>query len=215
MLFRAHPNSMCLSVAGVFRLIYVVLRPFVALIEEASRLLLRSANDRALTARLFGNRQEMRAVMQEAAQNFTRGEHAMINRVLDLQNLTVSQIAIPLARVIAVESAAPLAGVLTLAREKNLSRFPVWETLNSRRRVAGLLNVGPLLFRAELDAQRPASAYMEPALFMNENLRLEDALRRMQRGGQQLAIILTRDGREIGIITMEDILKVMFGEMKL
>ena len=50
---------------------------------------------------------------------------------------------------------------------------------------------------------------------MDENLRLEDALRRMQRGGQRLAIILGRDGREVGILTMEDILKVMFGEMKL
>ena len=81
--------------------------------------------------------------------------------------------------------------------------------------MAGLLNLGPLLFREGLDLQRPASAYMEPALFMNENLRLEDALRRMQRGGQPLAIVLTRDGREMGIVTMEDILKVMFGEMKL
>ena len=215
MLFRAHPNSMCLSVAGVFRLIYVALRPFVALIEEASRLLLRSANDQALTVRLFGNREEMRAVMQEAAQNFTRDEHAMINRVLDLQNITVSQIAVPLARVIAAECSTPLSGMLTLAREKNLSRFPVWETPDGRRRVAGLLNLGPLLFREGLDLQRPASAYMEPALFMNENLRLEDALRRMQRGGQQLAIVLTRDGREMGLVTLEDILKVMFGEMKL
>ena len=55
------------------------------------------------------------------------------------------------------------------------------------------------------------------------NLRNEDGLRkrsnwvcrRMQRGGQRMAIILARDGRELGIVTVEDILKVMFGEMKL
>jgi len=215
MIFRAHPNSMCLSVAGIFRLIYIALRPFVSLIEEGSRLMLRSAQGGVLTARLFGNREEMRAVMQEAAQNFTGSEHAMINRVLDLQNLTVSQIAIPLARVIAVEAAQPLSGMLALAREKNLSRFPVWGVPDVRRRMAGLLNIGPLLFRDNLDLEGPASAYMEPALFMDENVRLEDALRRMQRGGQYLAIILSRDGRELGIVTMEDILKVMFGEMKL
>jgi CBS domain containing-hemolysin-like protein len=215
MLFRAHPNAMCLYVARCFRLIYVALRPFVSLIEEGSRWLLRSPKGQALTVRLFGNREEMRAVMQEAAQNFSRGEHAMINRVLDLQNITVSQIATPLARVLAVESTQSLASVLKLAQEQNLSRFPVRETTGGRRRLAGLLNIGPLLFREDLDRQRPASAYLEPALFMDESLRLEDALRRMQRGGQHLAIILTRDGREMGIVTMEDILKVMFGEMKL
>jgi len=215
MLFRAHPNSMCLSVAGVFRWIYLALRPFVSLVEGGSRRLLHLTKGRALAVRLFGNREEMRAVMQEAAQTFTRHEHAMINRVLDLQNLTVSQIAVPLAKVTGVEAARPLAEVLVLAREKKLSRFPVWETLAGRRRIAGLLSVGPLLFREGLDLERPAAAYMEPALFLDEGLRLENALRRLQRGGQRLAIILARDGREMGIVTLEDILKVMFGEMKL
>jgi len=56
---------------------------------------------------------------------------------------------------------------------------------------------------------------MEPALFLDDTTRLEIALRRMQRGGQRMAIILARDGRETGLITLEDILKVMFGEMKL
>ena len=56
---------------------------------------------------------------------------------------------------------------------------------------------------------------MTPALFMDEDMRLEVALRRMQRAGQRLAIVLARDGDEIGIVTLEDILKVMFGEVKL
>jgi CBS domain containing-hemolysin-like protein len=202
-------------VAGLFRLIYLILLPCVSLVEEGSRLLLRWTKGRALTVRLFGNREEMRAVMQEAAQAFTRDEHAMINRVLDLQNLTVSQIAIPLAKVTGVEATLPLAKVLALARELNRSRFPVWEVLPGGRRISGLLSVGPLLYRDDLDLQRPASAYLEPALFLDESLRLEDALRRMQRGGQRLAIILARDGREMGVVALEDILKVMFGEVKL
>jgi len=215
MLFRAHPNSFCLAVAGVFRVIFVALRPFVSLVEEGSRLLLHFTKGQARTARLFGNREEMRAVMQEAAQTFTRDEHAMINRILDLQNLTVARILVPLARVTGIETTLPLEAVLALAREKNLSRFPVWETLPNRRRIAGLLYVGPLLFREGLDRQRPAADYMEPALFLDVSTRLEIALRRMQKGGQRMAIILDRDGRETGIVTLEDILKVMFGEMKL
>ncbi len=56
---------------------------------------------------------------------------------------------------------------------------------------------------------------MTPALFMDEDVRLEIALRRMQRAGQRLAIVLARDGGEAGIVTLEDILKLMFGEVKL
>jgi len=46
-------------------------------------------------------------------------------------------------------------------------------------------------------------------------MRLEDALRRMQRSGQRLAIVLARDRRELGIISLQDVLRVMFGEMSL
>jgi CBS domain containing-hemolysin-like protein len=75
--------------------------------------------------------------------------------------------------------------------------------------------VGPLLFRDDLDLQKTVAGHMTPALFLGEDTRLEIALRRMQRAGERLAVILTRDGREIGVVTLEDILKTMFGEMKL
>ena len=101
------------------------------------------------------------------------------------------------------------------AREKNVSRLPVWETRDGRRRIAGLLAVNTWLFSTMLDLQNPASMHMTPALFMEEDVRLEIALRRMQRAGQRLAVVLARDGSEAGIATLEDILKLMFGEVKL
>jgi len=104
---------------------------------------------------------------------------------------------------------------LALAREKDLSRMPVWELREGLRRVAGLLDIGPLLYRESLNLDQPCSAYMTPAVFVNEGVRLEVALRLMQRGGQRMAIVLARGRTEIGIVAVKDILKVMFGEMKL
>jgi CBS domain containing-hemolysin-like protein len=87
--------------------------------------------------------------------------------------------------------------------------------LRDGRRIAGLLAVNALLFSDALDLQSPAALHVTPALFMEEDVRLEVALRRMQRAGQRLAIVLARDGSEAGIVTLEDILKLMFGEVKL
>ena len=215
MLFRAHPNQLCLAAAGVFRPVHFVLRPLVWLMKAASTTLLSWTGGRAFTGRLFGNREEMRAVMQESAQALTSDERAMVNRVLDLQNFTVRQIATPLAQTVAVEAQTPVRDVLALAREKKLSRLPVWETRDGRRRIAGLLALDVLLFRGDLDLEKSASASMAPALFVDEGMRLEIALRLMQRAGHRLAIVLGRDRRETGIVSLEDILKVMFGEVKL
>lgn len=215
MLFRAFPNQLCLSAARVFRLVYILLSPLVLVVEDLSKMALRWTGGRVFTGRIFGNREEMRAVMQESSQALTSDERVMINRVLDLQKFTASQIATPLAQIVTVEAETLVGDALQLAREKNFSRLPVWETRDGRRRIAGLLMLGRLLFSPALDLQDAASRHMTPALFFGEDTRLEVALRRMQRAGERLAVVLARDGREIGVVSLEDILKVMFGEVKL
>jgi len=85
----------------------------------------------------------------------------------------------------------------------------------SRSRLAGLLDIRPLVYRETLDVEKPVSAYMLPAVFINEGVRLEVALRLMQRAGQRTAIVLSRERKEMGVVKLKDILKVMFGEMKL
>jgi CBS domain containing-hemolysin-like protein len=215
MLFRALPNTLCLGTANIFRLFYYVLSPLVAVVEGVSNTILRWTGGRAFTGQLFGNREEMRALMQESARAFTGDERAMINRVLDLQNLTARQIATPLARIATVQKETLIREVMALAREKKFSRFPVWEKRDGRQRIAGLFTLGPLLFRQDLDPAKPVSMHMTPALFVNENMRLDIALRLMQRAGHRLAIVLARNGNEIGILSLEDILKALFGEVKL
>lgn len=215
MLFRAYPNRLCMAAAPVIRLTYFALSPLVFLVERISKVGLRWGSARAFTGRMFGNREEMRAVMAEAAQALTRDEHVMVNRVLDLQHFTVARIAVPLEKTCSAEIQTPLREALSLAREKNLSRLPVWELRDGKKCVAGLLDVTALLFRDKLDLAKTAGEFMTPALFLDEGIRLEIALRRLQRAGQRLAIVLGRDGRETGVVSLEDILKLMFGEVQL
>ena len=215
MLFRTYPNRLCLWAARPFRGVHVVLRPWVALVEGASALLLRWSGGAAFTGRLFGNREELRAVMQESAQALSSEERAMINRVLDLQTLRVRQITTPLARAVAVEARTPVQEVLRLARERGLSRFPVWEQRDTARHIIGLVDVNRLLFLPQLDPAQAVAAHLQPAVYLEEDLRLETALRRLQRGGQRLAIVIGRDRQELGIVSLEDILKTIFGEVQL
>jgi CBS domain containing-hemolysin-like protein len=215
MLFRAEPNRLCILMARPFRLMHLLLRPLVALVESVSGLLLRWRGGKAFTGYLFGNREELRLVMQESAQAFTSEERLMINRVLDLQALTVRQTMKPLAQAVTVTTRTPLTEAFQLCRERNFSRLPVREDREGHPRIVGLLPCHTLLYEAGLDLAKPAGDFVRPALYLEEDLRLEVALRRMQRSGQRLGIVLGRDRRESGIITLHDVLKVMFGEVEL
>lgn len=215
MLFRLYPNRLCVAMALPFGFLRVLLKPVVAPMAVFTRWLLRWTGGRRFTGRLFGNRDELRIVMQESAQGLSGEERMMINRVLDLQNLSVQRVTIPLALVSTVSAEAPVSEVTALAREKGFSRFPVWKTEAGRRRIVGLLNLRSWLYEDLRDEQRPVGDFLKPALYVDEEVRLEVALRQMQRSGHRLAIVLGRDRREIGIICLQDILRVIFGEVRL
>jgi CBS domain containing-hemolysin-like protein len=203
-----------MMLARPFRFLHFVLRPLVWVVENVSSILLRWKGGRAFTGHLFGNREELRFIMQESAQAFTSEERAMINRVLDLESVTVRQVARPLERAVTAEADWPVSRVLEKCREHQFTRLPVWETRDGRRRITGLVSLNTLLYE-EIDPARAVAEFVRPALYLDEDLRLEVALRRMQRGGQRLAIVLGRDGRELGFVSLEDIIKAVFGEMKL
>jgi CBS domain containing-hemolysin-like protein len=215
MLYRAYSDRLCLASAGILRFVHAILSPLVLTVEGISRLALAWRRSQAFTGRLFGNREEMRAVMAEAAQALTSEEYAMVNRVLDLQHFTVAKIAVPMERTFAADARTPLAEALLLARGKNLSRLPVWETRDGKRRIAGIMDMSALLFEENLDLRKTAGEFISPAVFLHDDTRLEIALRRMQRAGQRLAVVLARDGRETGVVALGDILNLMFGEVKL
>jgi CBS domain containing-hemolysin-like protein len=215
MLFRVYPNRLCVLLARPFRFLHLALRPLVALVETFSGVLLRWRGGKVFTGHLFGNREELRLVMQESAQAFTSEERAMINRVLDLQTLTVRQAMKPLDQAVAITAQTPVSAALLLCREKRLTRLPVWERRDGGQRIIGLLALNTMIYQPALDMAKPVGDYVKPALFLDEDLRLEVALRRLQRSGQRLAIVLSRERREIGILSLQDVLKVIFGEVSL
>jgi putative hemolysin len=213
MLFRTFPNRLCMAMARPFRLVYLLLRPLVWLVERFSAALLKWTGGKVFTGHLFGNREELRSVMQESGQSLTSEERAMINRVLDLPSMTVRQIAKPLIQAITVSVESPVSEALELRRRHHFSRLPVWETREGNRRIVGYVSMDALLFHPNLNLQAPVAEHVRPALYLDEDLRLEIALRRMQRSGQRMAIVLGRNRREIGFVTLQDILKVVFGEV--
>lgn len=215
MLFRAYPNRLCRALARPFRFAHLGLAPLVRLMEWCSQFLLRWTGGRAFRGDLFGNREELRLVMQESAQALSSEERAMINRVLDLQTLTVAQIATPLALAATVEARTPVGELLALCRERNLSRLPVWDVRDGQRRIVGVVSLETLLFEGEAALPRIAADYVKPAVYLGERMRLEEALRRLQRSGQRLAVVLGRDGREMGILSLQDILRHIFGAVSL
>jgi putative hemolysin len=213
-LFRLYPNRLCALMSFPFRLVDLALRPLVAVVTFVSDLILRWRGGKRFTGHLFGNRDELRMVMQESGQSFTSEERAMINRVLDLQNVSVGGVMTPLANVVMVNDATPVRELFALFKERGFSRVPVWREENRQRKIIGVVLLKTLIFETDPDSPQTARDFLKSALFLDSDMRLERALRQMQRSGQRLAIVLDRGGRETGIISLHDIFQIIFGPTK-
>ena len=211
-LFHRYPNRLSLHLVLPFRVVHLALAPLVAVAGWFARLLLAWTRGREFTGRLFGSRDELRAMMRHSGDALTSTERVLIDRVLDAQAATLARVTKPLAGAVTVEVDAPVAEVLALCRDHNLSRLPVWRGVGRARRVAGVVRVRDVLHAEPAGAGGTVAGFVRPALYLAEGLRVEEALRRMQRAGEQFAIVLGPDGRERGLVTLWDLLQLIFGE---
>jgi putative hemolysin len=212
-LFQRYPNRLSLALTVPFLLIHRLLAPLVAVVAWFSRGLLHWTGGQAHTGRLFGSRDELRFVMQDAAPSLTTEERAMINRVLDLPNLRVRHLMLPLANAVTIADDRPMSEAIDLGRHLKLTRVPARNAQTGR--ITGIVNLEHALFSKDVNPAKPVRDYLQAAFYLPEELHLEEALRRLQHGGMRLAVVLGRDNREAGIITLQDVLKVIFGEVTL
>jgi CBS domain containing-hemolysin-like protein len=215
MLFRQFPNRLCLYLADPFRLLHLVLSPLVWVIEKFANWVGQLAGGGVFTGQMFANRDEFRLVMQESAQGLTPEERTMIQRVLELHNLTVRQIMTPIDQAVTTTKDTVMTDVLKVCREKRLTRVPVLETIGRQRRLTGVVSLKHVLYQEGFDERKKVADYQQAPVVLEPELRLEVGLQRLQRSGQRLAVVMGRDQRPIGIITVQDIMRVMFGAANL
>lgn len=214
MWFRSRPNRLCLACAPLFRVVYVLLRPVVGLLEGVSRALLRWTGGRAFTGRLFGNREEMHALMLDSARALTTAERRMIMHVLELSTLSARTLTRGWDESPWIPATATVGELLQKARDRGWSHAVV-RSAGATPEVVGLVSVDRILFAGEPDPAQPLEAWWEPALLADENDRLEVLLRRMQGSGRPLAVVQDARGEPLGTLHREDILRVIFGDLRL
>lgn len=214
MLFRTYATRLTIFLVGLFGVVDLLFNPLVKIMRALSQMLLFTTGAGGLAGHLFGSREELRQMMAESGQVLTRDERVMIDRVLDLQKIPVRDLAVPFENLPHIDEETPVIDLIRNHAVKAYTRIPVWQEGESSRRVVGVINLRQLVFMAESEWHRPAKHFVESALYQDEDIRLQKLLTLMQRSGQRVVIILDKRKRELGIVSLPDILKSVFGEVK-
>ncbi len=190
----------------------VVLYPVVALANLIVSAVLRPLGHRAADTRKFVSREELKLLLQlePGEADVTTQEAEMIDKIFDLGDTTVREIMVPLVEVAAVAETATPDEAVALMQDRGVSRLPIF-----RQHLTNLIGVVTAMDLLHRGAEaRTVGDLLRPPLYVPETKRIDDLLREMQRGRAHLAIVVDEYGGSTGVVTLEDVVEQIVGEIQ-
>lgn len=134
----------------------------------------------------------------------------MIHRIFNFGEIRVEQVMVPLIQTYAISDAATVQEANQIANETGFSRLPVFH--ERMFNLIGILNTFDLLTVPPDDS--PITHMIRPAYYVPPNKKLDDLLKELQQRGLHIAIVVDEYGGCIGMITLEDMLEEIVGEIE-
>jgi putative hemolysin len=136
----------------------------------------------------------------------------MLHNVFQIGETRAREVMIPRVEVTGIEIGSNFHEILSLLRQSNYSRIPVYrENLDS---IVGILYVKDLLQHIEKPEEVKLDSLLRPVHFVPETARIDEVLRQMQSLHQHMAVVVNEFGSIEGILTLEDLLEEIVGEIR-
>ncbi len=138
------------------------------------------------------------------------GEEEILRNLIQLDRRTVSEVMTPRQDIVAMPADATIAKALEVCRQSGFSRLPVYS--GTLEKITGVVYAKELL--TATDPALPVTTITRPPYFVPEVKRLTLLLDELRRKNSHIAIVIDEFGQTAGIVTLEDILEAIFGEIR-
>jgi CBS domain containing-hemolysin-like protein len=204
---RANPEVFMLIASPALAVFYYVLYAPAWALSAIARVVTRAST--ATQASTFVTRDEIRTLVKEAAQTgFGLTPNGYIHRALDLSRTKVASAMKPMDDVCCVDAEATVEEALHIASRSGHSRYPVYRRVPED--LVGVLHIKDLL-GAPGDAK--VKVFARSGYFVPETQTIKHAILEMRDELKHLAVVTDEYGRAIGILTFEDLIEEILGEI--
>jgi putative hemolysin len=204
-----HAEGLALAVARPIELFQRLTGPAVAVLTLSSRVLLRLVGQKGETRSPFVTLDDLKAMVSEAGEQGLV-EPEFLHGAIEFHDRDVHEIMTPRTRVVALRAHMDVREALRVAADSGHTRFPVldgdWDN------VAGIVYARDLFPAALAGAESLAPLLQEPLLVPGTKGAAE-LLQEMRRSRQQMALVVDEHGVVAGVVTIEDLVEVIVGEI--
>src|SRR5215475_9926707 len=212
-----HPERTALAVSTPVRLFFTVFRPLIWLLQASTELILRALGLEPPGAEHEAHSEaELRMLLSSSAEQgeIEHEEQEMLYKVFDFADKEVSDVMVPRPEVVAISIELPPEEALKAVLESPYTRYPIYrESLDD---IVGVLHIRDLIEALHDDgiAAVNLESLVRPAYMVPETKDLGALLAEFRRTNQHMAIVIDEYGSMEGIVTLEDLLEEIVGEIE-
>ena len=207
--FRQHADGMLVKSGVLWRVLSWILAPITFPVQILTNLVFRLFRSRPRS--LYTTREEIKLILEESVENggLRRHEQEMLESTLDYATTIAREVMVPISEVALLMETAQTQELIALVRELGHTRIPVYRERVDQ--IVGLVNVFDVVY----DKHRKTfiRPYMRPTRLVPDTKGIDELFLEMQRARESLAVVVNEFGACIGIVTLEDIIEEIFGEL--
>jgi len=204
---RIAPFSL-IVLMGFYYALYPVVKAFMFIIK-----LVLGENANVRSRLVTKDDIEVMVEMAEEEKTIDSKQIDLLNSILEFPSIKVKDIMVPRTSIEAIKKTSSFDGIINLVREVAHSRYPVYQ--EDLDEVLGFLHVKDLAFvnpdeRKNFDVTK----YLKPPFFVYEHMKIQAVFDHMNRKKVHLALVKDENGLVVGMLTLEDIMEEIFGEIQ-
>lgn len=197
---------------------YKIMYPFIWALKRSAKILTRSLGlKNASEQELAHSEEELRIILSESFKSgeINQSEFKYVNKIFEFDNRIAKEIMVPRTEIVSMEQNATLENFLNVIKEEKFTRYPVVD--RDKDHVIGLVNSKEVMtdLIANPDTRRKTVAeYSRPVIRVIDTIPIHDLLVKMQKDRIHMAILMDEYGGTSGLVTVEDILEEIVGEIR-
>lgn len=206
---KADPDKIAMKFSGILYFLMKVLTPISFVFGGLQKLVTRKNKNDAPTV----TEDELESIIDTMNEEgvIDNDEADILQGAIDIKTKTVGDIMTPRVDIVAISIDDSLETVKDLFIEHQFSRMPVYE--NDKDNIVGILNQKDFMIKYLKNEKIVISDIMTEPSFVTETMKVDDVIRLMQKEKKHLAIVLDEYGGTSGIVSMEDAIEEVVGEI--
>lgn len=212
------PTTTSLRVSIALQIFYYVFRPFIWLLNGTANLILRLFGIKPMTEQDIHSEDELRLIIAESEEGgaIEPSERELIQNVFDFDDRVVRQVMVPRVKISGIKAEVTVREAMDIVLKEGYSRYPLYDV--SLDEIIGVVFAKDII-RAYVTNEQGSKTQtlrdvMRTVQYVPETMPIDSLLREFQKNKNQMAVVVSEFGGTIGLVTLEDILEELVGDIQ-